>query len=301
MQITKIITDETLRELRKHGTDRFPFQYNFEELKKFDEEKIEWHWHTEFEFVKVIQGTAYCLIGNTRIRLNQGDGIFINSRILHSLENYGNAVTSNILFSSALIAAEHSLIHEKYIKEILERDSSHIVLHSNVSWQATALNSLDEIFSLCKNHGALNQLSIHIKICKLWMLIFEHQEESVRMDKFGGSIRSQSRLRRMMNYIGMNYYEKIYLDDIARSANISKSEASRCFQMGVQMSPIEYLNLYRLHRAKIELETTEDTIMHIAISTGFISSSYFSRIFKKVYGITPKDARNGTKIISQIK
>ena len=40
MQITKIITDDTLRELREHGTEEFPFQYNQEEIKKYDEEKI---------------------------------------------------------------------------------------------------------------------------------------------------------------------------------------------------------------------------------------------------------------------
>ena len=61
VQITKIVTDETLKELRAHGTEKFPFQYNREEMQQFDEEKIEWHWHREFEFVKVMYGSVYCL------------------------------------------------------------------------------------------------------------------------------------------------------------------------------------------------------------------------------------------------
>ena len=99
MQITKIITDDTLRELREHGTEEFPFQYNQEEIKKYDEEKIEWHWHMEFEFVVVTKGSVFCLIGNQRIHLDTGEGLFINTRIIHSIENCNEGVISNVLFS----------------------------------------------------------------------------------------------------------------------------------------------------------------------------------------------------------
>ena len=85
MQITKIVTDETLKELRAHGTEKFPFQYNREEMQQFDEEKIEWHWHREFEFVKVMYGSVFCLIGNQQIQLEAGEGLFINARVVHSI------------------------------------------------------------------------------------------------------------------------------------------------------------------------------------------------------------------------
>lgn len=106
MQITKIITDDTLRELREHGTEEFPFQYNQEEIKKYDEEKIEWHWHMEFEFVVVTKGSVFCLIGNQRIHLDTGEGLFINTRIIHSIENCNEGVISNVLFSPDLIATD---------------------------------------------------------------------------------------------------------------------------------------------------------------------------------------------------
>lgn len=87
VQITKIVIDETLKELRAHGTEKFPFQYNREEMQQFDEEKIEWHWHREFEFVKVMYGSVFCLIGNQQIQLEAGEGLFINARVVHSIEN----------------------------------------------------------------------------------------------------------------------------------------------------------------------------------------------------------------------
>ncbi len=292
MQITKIITDDTLRELREHGTEEFPFQYNQEEIKKYDEEKIEWHWHMEFEFVVVMKGSVFCLIGNQRIHLDTGEGLFINTRIIHSIENCNEGVISNVLFSPDLIATDKSVIHKKYIKEFLESDSSHIVLKCNEKWQEEILRKLDGIFAVCRRKNIMSELDVHIRICDLWMLVSRHSSEIVKMEKMGISLRSQSRLRKMMEYIETNYFEKIYLEDIARAANISKSEAIRCFSLGMQMSPVEYLNQYRLHRARIELETTEDSIMRIAVNVGIVNSSYFTRIFKKVYGITPKEARS---------
>lgn len=295
MQITKIITDETLRELRAHGTEEFPFQYNQEEIKKYDEEKIEWHWHKEFEFVVVIKGAVFCLIGNQKIRLEEGEGMFINTRIIHSIENCKEGVISNVLFSPDLIATDKSVIHKKYIKDFLESDSSHIVLRHDIKWQDEILMKLDGIFSICRRKRHMSELDVHIRICDLWLLISDHSSEIVKMEKIGISLRSQSRLRKMMEYIEANYSEKIYLEDIARAANISKSEAIRCFSLGMQMSPVEYLNQYRLHQAKIELETTEDSIMRIAVNVGIVNSSYFTRIFKRTYGITPKEVRSGCK------
>lgn len=295
MQITKIVTDETLRELREHGTEAFPFQYNHEELRQYDEEKIEWHWHKEFEFVQVVEGSLFFLVGGMRIELQEGDGLFINSRIIHSLENHRQGVISNILFSSSLIAAEKSIIYKKYIQEICESDKSHIVFKKETPWQKTFLVKLGYIFRICQGENELNELDMHICLCKLWNILYIHRKEMVNMEKSGISIRSQSRLRKMVRYIEQNYAEKLFLGDIASAANISKSEAMRCFQIGMQTSPIECLNNYRLHIAKQELETTENSIVHIALETGFEDGSYFTRLFKRTYGVTPREARKSSR------
>ena len=45
MQITEIRTDETMRELREHGTAAFPFEYYYDDVHAYDKHYIEWHWH----------------------------------------------------------------------------------------------------------------------------------------------------------------------------------------------------------------------------------------------------------------
>ena len=59
---TKIITDENLMETIPHGSQDYPFRYYYEHLAQFDFNCIDWHWHTELEFV-YIQSLLYS--GNT--------------------------------------------------------------------------------------------------------------------------------------------------------------------------------------------------------------------------------------------
>ena len=59
--------------------------------------------------------------------------------------------------------------------------------------------------------------------------------------------------------------------------------------MGISL--IQHLNSYRLEIAAELLTTTTDTILDIAISTGFNNISYFNRCFKKKYGVSPRKYR----------
>ena len=50
MQITEIITDDTLREIREHGTPEFPFEYYLDDIDEIGQGYVEWHWHNEIEW-----------------------------------------------------------------------------------------------------------------------------------------------------------------------------------------------------------------------------------------------------------
>ena len=66
---TKIITDENLMETIPHGSQDYPFRYYYEHLAQFDFNCIDWHWHTELEFVYVQSGTVTVWIGEKQLEL----------------------------------------------------------------------------------------------------------------------------------------------------------------------------------------------------------------------------------------
>ena len=88
----------------------------------------------------------------------------------------------------------------------------------------------------------------------------------------------------LLSYIYEHYMETVTLEDIARAADIGKSEAGRCFNMYMGCSPVEALIRYRLQIAHRLLNETNLTLQEISFECGFHSVNYFSRQFRKNYG-----------------
>ena len=102
----------------------------------------------------------------------------------------------------------------------------------------------------------------------------------------------------MIAYIHRHYKEKITLEDIAESANISPREASRTFRKIRDKSPVDYLIDYRLNKAGNDLMNTKDSITDIAFRNGFENSAYFGKMFRKHFQMTPSEFRRtaGTRM-----
>lgn len=291
MQVTKIVTDETLRELRVHGRPDFPFEYYVDDVHQFDGKVIEWHWHNEFEWTVVQHGAADCLVGTQRIRLHKGDGLFLNSKAIHRYESEGGASMPNILFAPEFLAAQGTALYQGYLQPALRSHCLYVVLRRGNGWEDGILKQLYRLFAASQVSTPTRELDLHILACTLWRDFWEHTEPLFIRSQQGRDLLLQARLRAMLQFIYGHYREKIALQDIAAAANISKSEALRCFHAGVQCTPVQYLVSYRLHAARGLLLSTGNTVSQIAAEAGFENTSYFVRAFAKAFGATPRAFR----------
>ncbi len=292
MDFYKITTDETLRETVRHGNSSYPFAYYPENLWQFDFHRIDWHWHSELEFLFVANGSALCLAGTNRIELHEGCGIFINSGILHRFETQCNTFIPNIVFSPTLLAPERSLIYEKYIVPVIKSSVSYQIFDPHISWQNQILQLLSQIFSI-QESGQNNELCTIQLLFQIWEILLKHL--SMDSDSLHRLDHKQARLQTMMQYIHDRYMEPITLDMIAASASISKSGALQIFQSGIHISPVAYLIQHRLAQAAELLYTTQKSVSSIAEETGFTSSGYFCRKFKQYYLMSPNEYRHFRK------
>jgi len=96
-------------------------------------------------------------------------------------------------------------------------------------------------------------------------------------------------LNHFREFVEEHIMDNITLDDIAQHLGYSKSKLYRELKEVTEYSPIDLVNLVRLHKA-VELMTQEhQNITEAAFNTGFSSPSYFSRTFLKYYYMRPKD------------
>lgn len=101
-------------------------------------------------------------------------------------------------------------------------------------------------------------------------------------------------MKTVLTYIQENYSRPITVEEIANECYYSKSHFMKFFKDSMGMGFIQYLNDYRLNIACQMLKESSDSILNIAAMTGFDHLSYFNRIFKRKYGITPGEFRKLT-------
>lgn len=96
---------------------------------------------------------------------------------------------------------------------------------------------------------------------------------------------------RCMSYIRDHLLEELTVERIAAALYISPSHLSRSFRKRIGMTPLNYIRNCRVNLARNALITSGDNIEEIALRIGFQDSKYFSRVFKKETGLSPREYR----------
>lgn len=293
----KIVTDETLRETVEHGTRDYPFCFYYDNLGLFDFQCIDWHWHFELEFVYVEEGTVTVFVGEEEVFLKKGQGIFINSRVLHRFSSTDGAVIPNFVFKPTFFDGEESSLYQMYVKPVMESSVRYQVYKEEIPWQREILCFIREICA-AQEMSFGRELQTKALCFRMWLQILLNTElPKEEGEKEKTSSYYQAILQLMMQYMHTHYKETITLEQVAKEASISKSSVLNLFQKYLHTTPMNYLLHYRLKQAAEQLRITESSVVVIAKSCGFEHVGYFCRAFKKHYGKTPSEYRKNCDLV----
>ncbi|NVK02234.1 MAG: helix-turn-helix domain-containing protein, partial [Oceanospirillaceae bacterium] len=89
-------------------------------------------------------------------------------------------------------------------------------------------------------------------------------------------------------------------DQICDRIGLSTRQLERLFRQHLNTSPTAYYMSLRLENARQQLKNTTLPIQTIARAAGFSSTSYFSRCYRKQFGVTPREARTGVHRIIEL-
>ena len=101
-------------------------------------------------------------------------------------------------------------------------------------------------------------------------------------------------LQKAVSYVNEHYFEPITLEDIAGYVGLNPTYFSAMFKKQMQVSFSEYLTQRRITQAKVLLKNSNMPIVEVSIAVGFENQSYFSKVFKKHLGMTPKQFRDSS-------
>ena len=289
----QIITNQFQKELKQHGNEQFPFLVSYQKLSEYESGSFMWHWHPEIEITYVQKGTMCYKVNHMVYHLKEGDIVFNNSGALHSgtMENQKDCAYIPVTFDSRLIYGFfQSTVNSKYVDPVIQ-DSMlpAICIDQSEPWHKPFREYLLRIIDLDEKKPDFYELDITICLQSMWRLLLEHityepqasRENSLEYD----------RIKKILSYIEENYQNKITLNDIAGHIHLCESECTRLFKRHMNTTLFAFLQEYRIERS-LEFLQDDQPVSAVADKAGFSDPNYYSKVFDKIKGCSPREYRN---------
>ena len=289
----QIITNQFQKELKQHGNEQFPFLVSYQKLSEYESGSFMWHWHPEIEITYVQKGTMCYKVNHMVYHLKEGDIVFNNSGALHSgtMENQKDCAYIPVTFDSRLIYGFfQSTVNSKYVDPVIQ-DSMlpAICIDQSEPWHKPFREYLLRIIDLDEKKPDFYELDITICLQSTWRLLLEHityepqasRENSLEYD----------RIKKILSYIEENYQNKITLNDIAGHIHLCESECTRLFKRHMNTTLFAFLQEYRIERS-LEFLQDDQPVSAVADKAGFSDPNYYSKVFAKIKGCSPREYRN---------
>lgn len=297
----QIITDTTKKEKKEHGDYGFPFLISYEHLDGYDGGSFLWHWHPEAELTLITEGSMRYRINDAAFSVKKGDIIFVNCGALHSGEKipgmHSDCHYTAVTFDPKLVYGyDASRIYEKYVSSLSDNFSCYgfCIDHEKMDgWEKEFSELTNDLIRSGQKAAPGFELSVVSDLSSIWRLFFLHGAPAEEEQKHLNA-RNYDRIKDIISFIEENYQEDINLEDIAKSVGFSRSECSRTFKAGMNVALFSFLQEYRVKKSLSYLTDTDTPISEIAGLVGIPDSNYFSKVFSRIMGCSPRDYRKKT-------
>lgn len=163
--------------------------------------------------------------------------------------------------------------------------------YNNIPFSKSIIDQFDKIFDLFNNNYLLN----HIEYANLLSLNFISSFVYYDLQSISNTPQSDSLIDSVKNFLLNNTDKNFTLDEIASKFNYSKSYLHSKFKIKTGYSVLVFFKLKKIQKACEFLSYTDLSIKEISYKTGFDDPLYFSRIFKKYMGKSPRNYKKSRR------
>ena len=277
---------------KQHGSLEFPVEYYYVD-NKHPRYQMPFHWHNEWEILRVLAGTLKISLDDEQYFLGAGDTLLIRGGMLHGGEPE-NCIYECLVFDLYGIFRTLEMVkpylrpfyHQTYLPKSFYPAGEDREI-------ARILEALLAVFS---DGSACPELETVAGLGRLFAWIRKQGAYEV-VSQTEGATSPTDRLKPVLEYIEGHYAAAITLDDLAAVAGMNPKYFCRVFRSLTHHSPVDYLNFYRIEQAANLLDSTDLSVTEVGNRCGFFESSYFTKVFKKYKGETPVVYRRNLRAV----
>ena len=247
------------------------------------------HWHAQIEVNYMVRGSVHYRMGGHDLRLGAGQMCLFWGGQPHRMDESSN--------DSIYAGAHLPLVHffrmrlPPAISTMLMGGATMLTSKTDCAdeqnfprWHGWA-NSGDEV----KAQHTVEELLLRVE--RMFMEPYTVVSSGNERKAESGSVPPSLGVVRMCDFIAGNYLEEIDATDIAAAAGLHPKYAMNLFRKSTGMTLVKYLTLLRLSRAQAMLMNGNDSVLQVAMDSGFGSVSAFNKAFRQIAGKPPSDFR----------
>ena len=261
--------------------------YDVFALNRSLEEDINLHWHDFLELEYVSSGEGVQYLNQQVVPFSKGTLTLLLPTDFHEVhvnkENY--PFVYNVKFTEQML--DHDLFEYLYntknsLYASIPEDVQDALVHEFLALQQE--NEGNELLKTKAIKCILQRILIYL------VRFMENESHQDHADSQQLSISSDIVIQ-AMSFIKRNYRNSITLRDIADDVHLSPNYLSGLFRKTVGITITEYLMSVRMRNAIVYLINSDKTIQEICEAVGYNSYEHFERLFKRRFGISPKEFR----------
>ena len=263
--------------LYQYGMEQCPPAYSFGPATR-----------NHYLFHYVLSGTGRLMANDSRgisheYQIRSGEGFMIFPRQI-------NTYIADPKLPWEYIWIEFDGMRAREIIETAGLSPDHPVYHA--SYKDLRENMKDEMLYIAEHHDAS---PFHL-MGHLYLFIDYLSRSSSSQMTTSGRVRDFY-IKEALNYIEQNFQNDISVENIASFCGLNRTYFGRIFKETVGKSPQQFLLSYRMAKAAELLKLTQLSISDIGNAVGYPNQLHFSRAFKNVYGVSPREWRNKNQLI----
>lgn len=280
------------RETTVHGNSKFPIAF-YKIEKSHPRYVMNFHWHPEFEIIRIVSGRIELHLGGERFLARAGELYLLPGGTTH-MGIPDDCVYECIVFRLEALFSDGELC----LDEIDELLSQKLVPRNPLVCSDRLRSISDLLFNAARAKGDGYALAVKGGILSFFGELVGRRDEVFFERSLSGLAVEHERyyvVKKVIKYIQTNCSDHITLAELSDVAGMTPNYFCRFFKKITGCSPIEYLISCRMELAAYQLRDDGLSITDVAFNCGFGDVSHFINTFRERNGVTPLKYRENLK------